>query len=137
MIFVPFLGAAVGGDFSSDDDTESYVLYGGPLLGGGCSILLFVVWLFQSGEPDTLLLTSYIGGLLNLGNLLPILPGTDGARLCRAIFGKGSSLNKNERVKWFTLSLVLALSLVALLGFQSSLFPQGIDFDVIIEAFKS
>jgi Zn-dependent protease len=82
-IFIPFLGAVIGmRQLPRDAVMEAYVGLGGPVLG---SIGAFAAWgIYQlDGHPIWLVL-AYVGVLLNLFNLLPLLP-LDGGRAVGAI----------------------------------------------------
>jgi Zn-dependent protease len=82
-IFIPFLGAVIGmRQLPRDAVMESYVGLGGPVLG---SIGAFAAWgiYLLDGHPIWLVL-AYVGVLLNLFNLLPLLP-LDGGRVVGAI----------------------------------------------------
>ena len=82
-IFIPFLGAIIGmRQLPRDAVMEAYVGLGGPVLGslGAFAALSFY---FAHGHPIWLAL-AYIGILLNLFNLLPLLP-LDGGRVVGAV----------------------------------------------------
>jgi Zn-dependent protease len=82
-IFIPFLGAIIGmRQLPRDAVMEAYVGLGGPVLGslGAFAALGFY---FAQGHPIWLAL-AYIGILLNLFNLLPLLP-LDGGRVVGAV----------------------------------------------------
>ena len=77
--FLPFMGAWVElKDLPHDAETEAYVGLGGPLLGTVGAIGCY--FLARSWELPWLLAVSYAGLMLNLFNLIPILP-FDGGRI--------------------------------------------------------
>lgn len=82
-IFVPFLGAFIGmRQLPKNAVMEAYVGLGGPILGTLGAVAAWGLYLI-SGHPIWLVLT-YVGVLLNLFNLLPVLP-LDGGRAVAAI----------------------------------------------------
>lgn len=82
-IFIPFLGAVIGmKQLPKNAVMEAYVGLGGPILGSigaAAAYLLYVI----DGHAIFLVMT-YVGVLINLFNLLPILP-LDGGRAVGAI----------------------------------------------------
>jgi Zn-dependent protease len=77
--FIPFVGAWVQlKDLPHDAETDAYVGMAGPLLGTAASLACYV--LARNENSDWLLAVAYAGLLLNLINLIPILP-FDGGRI--------------------------------------------------------
>ncbi len=82
-IFIPFLGAIIGmRQLPRDAVMEAYVGLGGPVLGSIGAFASLGIY-FVDGHPIWLVL-AYIGILLNLFNLLPLLP-LDGGRVVGAV----------------------------------------------------
>src|SRR5918997_951971 len=83
MLFIPFLGAAVGArSLGGSALAEARVGLAGPILGSlGCAAVLAVA--AATGEPFWYAL-AFTGFLLNLFNLLPMLP-LDGGRAMAAM----------------------------------------------------
>ncbi|CCF82761.1 site-2 protease family protein [Nitrolancea hollandica] len=82
-IFIPFLGAIIGmRQLPRDAVMEAYVGLGGPVLGSIGAFAALGIY-FVDGHPIWLAL-AYIGILLNLFNLLPLLP-LDGGRVVGAV----------------------------------------------------
>ena len=81
--FVPFLGAFTAGGIPDDLEHDAYIALAGPLTGLGlaaaCSSIATV-----SNDP-TWVATAYFSAMLNLFNMIPILP-FDGGRVVHAIF---------------------------------------------------
>ncbi len=82
-LFIPFLGAVVGMKQLPDDAwKEAQVALAGPLLG---TLGAAVVWGFgEAYDSNFLRAMAFIGFLLNLFNLLPVVP-LDGGRAVAAI----------------------------------------------------
>ena len=82
-MFIPFLGAAIAAKSMGDDAAaEARVGLAGPILGSIASLVPLGIWL-ATGEEFWQAL-AYIGFLLNLFNLLPVLP-LDGGRAMAAL----------------------------------------------------
>lgn len=82
-IFIPFLGAYIGmKQLPKNAYMEAFVGLGGPVIGALGALAAWVLYTVD-GHPIFLVLT-YIGVLLNLFNLLPVLP-LDGGRAVGAI----------------------------------------------------
>ena len=82
-IFIPFMGALIGmKQLPKNAVMEAYVGLGGPVIGSLGALAAYGIYLLD-GHPLFLAL-AYIGILLNLFNLLPILP-LDGGRAVGAI----------------------------------------------------
>ncbi|RYM06059.1 hypothetical protein EWH99_04185 [Sporolactobacillus sp. THM7-7] len=100
IFFIPFIGAAVGLEEEiRHSRDESYVAYGGPLLGGMATA--FALGLYLITDSDVWLLAVYLGAILNLFNLIPISP-LDGGRIVTALSPK----------LWFAGLLVLCALLI-------------------------
>ncbi|MBI2113091.1 MAG: hypothetical protein HYT50_00715 [Candidatus Wildermuthbacteria bacterium] len=85
-VFIPFLGAAVFVPKFKDRGNETYVGYGGPLLGSIGAAGLFGAWFFlpeNSVAAHLVLITSYAAVFLNLFNMIPVSP-LDGGRITQA-----------------------------------------------------
>lgn len=80
MVFIPFLGAAIFVPPLKTRHTEAVVGIGGPLLGTAGAVAAFALWAILPGEHPMLLLTSYVGMVLNLFNMIPLSP-LDGGRI--------------------------------------------------------
>jgi Zn-dependent protease len=81
-IFIPFLGAAIFVPAFGDRYTESFIGYGGPLLGTVGTLLCLLAWGITGW--DILLPISFFGAYLNLFNLIPIRP-LDGGRILQIV----------------------------------------------------
>lgn len=82
-IFIPFMGAFIGmKQLPRNAVMEAVVGIGGPMLGSLGALATYGLYLLD-GHPIFLALT-YLGILLNLFNLLPILP-LDGGRIVGAL----------------------------------------------------
>jgi len=82
-MFIPFLGAAVfAKSLGNDAAAEARVGLAGPILGTVATLVPLGIWL-ATGEEFWRAL-AYIGFLLNLFNLLPVLP-LDGGRAMAAL----------------------------------------------------
>lgn len=81
--FIPFVGAWVDlKDTPLDAETEVYIAIAGPFVG---TLSAFgVYYLGRHYDSGPLLATSYIGFVINLFNLIPVLP-LDGGRITAAI----------------------------------------------------
>lgn len=85
-MFVPFLGAAIiMREMPKDAAMEARIGLGGPLLGSLAALIPLAVWQLGGGEIWQAL--AYTGLLLNLFNLLPVVP-LDGGRAMAAISTK-------------------------------------------------
>jgi Zn-dependent protease len=82
-VFIPFMGAYIGmKQLPKNAVMEAYVGLGGPVVG---SLAAFAAYgLYRLTDSDLYLVLAYLGVLLNLFNLLPILP-LDGGRAVGAI----------------------------------------------------
>jgi Zn-dependent protease len=82
-MFIPFMGAVISARSLGDNAlAEARVGLAGPILGSvGAAAVAIAGWLLHS---DFLLALGYIGFLLNLFNLLPVVP-LDGGRAAAAI----------------------------------------------------
>jgi Zn-dependent protease len=82
-IFIPFLGALVGmKQLPKNAVVEAYVGLGGPVIGSLGAMAVYGIYLLT--DHPIFLALAYIGILLNLFNLLPVLP-LDGGRAVGAI----------------------------------------------------
>jgi Zn-dependent protease len=82
-MFIPFLGAVISAKSLGDDAAaEARVGLAGPVLGTIATLVPLGVWLV-TGE-DLWRALAYIGFLINLFNLLPVLP-LDGGRAMAAL----------------------------------------------------
>jgi Zn-dependent protease len=82
-IFIPFLGAYIGmKQLPKNAVMEAYVGLGGPIIGSLAAFAAYGV--YRATDSDLFLVLAYIGIILNLFNLLPILP-LDGGRAVGAI----------------------------------------------------
>jgi Zn-dependent protease len=83
MVFVPFMGAAVGArSLGGNALAEARIGLAGPILGSLGAALVYA-WGHSTGS-DLLVALAYTGFLLNLFNLLPIVP-LDGGRAMAAM----------------------------------------------------
>ncbi len=91
MYFIPFLGAAaVSEDVFTSRRQQAYVALNGPFWGSAFALLPLGLWL-ATRDPEFAAIASW-WALLNLFNLLPILP-LDGGRLLQALaFSYSSTL---------------------------------------------
>lgn len=82
-MFIPFLGAAIfSRSLGENALAEARVGLAGPVLGSaGAAMVALLGWLWHS---DLLLALAYVGFLINLFNLLPVLP-LDGGRAMAAM----------------------------------------------------
>ncbi len=103
-LFVPFVGALMKApDFRSRDD-EAYIAFGGPLVGGVFSLLLYGAWLvlpLPKEWGNILFTVAFLSTLLNLFNMIP-LPPIDGGRITAGV-------SVWFRVLGFAVLLVLSL----------------------------
>ena len=83
-VFIPFIGAAIFSPGFKGKENESFVGYGGPLLGGVSCIVMFALWKVMPSHPDIILMLSYTATLINLFNLIPIRP-FDGGRITQIV----------------------------------------------------
>ena len=82
-MFIPFLGAVISAKSLGDDAAaEARVGLAGPILGSIATLVPLGIWLL-TGE-DFWRALAYVGFLINLFNLLPVLP-LDGGRAMAAI----------------------------------------------------
>ncbi|MCC6740508.1 MAG: site-2 protease family protein [Planctomycetia bacterium] len=82
-IFIPFVGALIAmRDQPRDARVEAEIGYGGPLAGAAASTVAFVVF-YLTQSPEWLMV-SLLGFLLNLFQMIPVLP-LDGGRIVAAI----------------------------------------------------
>jgi Zn-dependent protease len=83
MVFIPFLGAAVGArSLGGNALAEARIGLAGPILGTAGAAAVYL-WGHQTGS-ELLMALAYTGFLLNLFNLLPIVP-LDGGRAMAAM----------------------------------------------------
>ncbi len=82
-MFIPFLGAVISAKSMGDDAAaEARVGLAGPILGSLAALIPLALWL-ATGE-DFWRALAYIGFLLNLFNLIPVVP-LDGGRAMAAL----------------------------------------------------
>jgi Zn-dependent protease len=82
-MFIPFLGAVIAARSMGDDAAaEARVGLAGPLLGSLAALVPLAIWLATGNEFWQAL--AYVGFLINLLNLLPVLP-LDGGRAMAAL----------------------------------------------------
>ena len=82
-IFIPFMGAFIGmKQLPKNATMEAYVGLGGPVIGSLGAFAAYAVYL--ATDYSLWLVLAYIGIILNLFNLLPIMP-LDGGRITGAI----------------------------------------------------
>ena len=85
-IFIPFVGAAIAmKEMPKSAKDEAYLAYMGPVF-GLLAFLTAIPLYFYSGDPFWALVI-FLGGLLNLFNLIPITP-LDGGRIVSGISTK-------------------------------------------------
>jgi Zn-dependent protease len=82
-VFIPFMGALITMKrLPSDAWREARLAIAGPLLGSACALALYLVALaYDSRQLEAL---AFLGFLINLFNLLPVLP-LDGGRISAAL----------------------------------------------------
>jgi Zn-dependent protease len=81
ITFVPFLGAATLFERPRDVYTDAKIAIAGPAIGGmGAAAAL---WLGESQNSDVIRMVAYVGFLLNLFNLAPVVP-LDGGVIAQA-----------------------------------------------------
>jgi Zn-dependent protease len=81
ITFVPFLGAATLFERPRDVYTDAKIALAGPALGGlGAAAAL---WLGEAQDSDVIRIVAYVGFLLNLFNLAPVVP-LDGGIIAQA-----------------------------------------------------
>lgn len=102
-VFIPFLGAAVFVPKFNDKKDEAFVGYGGPLLGTAASIATYLLWMVWPGNPQLLLLLSYVSAFINLFNLIPMRP-LDGGRVTQIV---------GDWVKYIGLAVVIVFVVAA------------------------
>ncbi|MBI2099071.1 site-2 protease family protein [Candidatus Uhrbacteria bacterium] len=83
-VFIPMLGAVIFAPPFQSREEESFVGYGGPLIGSIAAVALFGVWWLLPQRPEIILLLSFTGIFLNLFNLIPVSP-LDGGRVTQSI----------------------------------------------------
>lgn len=91
-LHIPFFGARMESQTFRSEHDEAYIAYGGPLLGGICSLLLFGLWLVLPLQPQwryNLYVISIASAVLNLFNLIPLLP-LDGGRIMHTVLPRTS-----------------------------------------------
>jgi Zn-dependent protease len=82
-MFIPFLGAVIAAKSMGDDAAaEARVGLAGPVLGSIAALVPLAIWLVTGNEFWQAL--AYVGFLINLFNLLPVLP-LDGGRAMAAL----------------------------------------------------
>jgi Zn-dependent protease len=82
-MFIPFLGAVIAAKSMGDDAAaEARVGLAGPILGSIATLVPLAIWLATGSEFWQAL--AYVGFLINLLNLLPVLP-LDGGRAMAAL----------------------------------------------------
>jgi Zn-dependent protease len=82
-MFIPFLGAVIAAKSMGDDAAaEARVGLAGPILGSIATLVPLAIWLATGNEFWQAL--AYVGFLINLLNLLPVLP-LDGGRAMAAL----------------------------------------------------
>lgn len=82
-VFIPFVGAIINmKETPRSVSVEAKVALGGPVLGSLASVGMYLLYL-KAGNPLFLSL-AYIGGLINLFNLIPVRP-LDGGRIVAAV----------------------------------------------------
>jgi len=81
-VFIPFLGALIFAPAMSDRRVESYVAFGGPLVGSIAALMCTAAWLMT--ESPLLLMISFFGVYINLFNLIPLSP-FDGGRVLQVV----------------------------------------------------
>ena len=82
-MFIPFLGAVVAmKEMPKDAAAEARVGLAGPVLGSAGALVPLAI--HAAGGSDLFLALAYVGFLLNLFNLLPVLP-LDGGRAMAAL----------------------------------------------------
>jgi Zn-dependent protease len=82
-MFIPFLGAFVAmKELPKDAAAEARVGLAGPVLGSLAALVPLAI--YAAGGSDLFLALAYVGFLLNLFNLLPVLP-LDGGRAMAAL----------------------------------------------------
>jgi Zn-dependent protease len=82
-VFIPFMGAFIGmKQLPKNATMEAYVGLGGPVIGSLGAFAAYFV--YRATGHELWLVLAYIGVILNLFNLLPIMP-LDGGRIAGAI----------------------------------------------------
>jgi Zn-dependent protease len=112
MYFIPFLGAvAVSEDTFTSRRQQAYVALNGPVWGSIFALVPIALWVFTR-DPEYAAVASW-WALLNLFNLLPILP-LDGGRMLQALaFSFSSTLG----VALTVLGLAGAVALAVVFGY--------------------
>lgn len=84
--FIPFVGAWISlKDQDLDPETEAFVALAGPLLGTTAAFLVYL-WAISEGSQAALAI-AYAGFVLNLFNLIPVIP-LDGGHIVNLISPK-------------------------------------------------
>lgn len=84
--FIPFVGAWVAmKEMPKNVETEAYIGFAGPIVGGAAAMVCY--FMARSYDSNLLLALSYSGLMINLINLIPILP-FDGGRITAIISPK-------------------------------------------------
>lgn len=96
--FIPFLGAVVMAPKMDCRHKESYIGYGGPLLGTVAAFLCGIPYVLT--HHDIWLVLMFLGIILNLFNMIPVSP-LDGGRITQAV---------HPWFKWFGLFLLLVFT---------------------------
>jgi Zn-dependent protease len=113
-ILVPFLGAFVRMKAAPDNAAdEAYVGIAGPVVGGCGAAVVYVVAVLSGSH--FLMALAYVGFLINLFNLLPMLP-LDGGRVMAAISPKVWAGGLVGLVALFAVTLSPFFAIIALLG---------------------
>lgn len=100
-LFIPFVGALIFAPPNMSREEESYIGYGGPLLGSVGALLVYALWWVMPSHPETLLMAAYFGIFLNLFNLMPVSP-LDGGRILQSV---------GTWIRWVGLVILMALTI--------------------------
>ena len=115
IFFIPLVGAFASGSKDNISQKQQVIVFlSGPLPGVLIGILLYYVAL--QNQNEFLLSTSYIFIVLNLFNLLPIMP-LDGGRMLKSMF-----FENNESIGKVFISISIALLTYYALSSQSYAF---------------
>jgi len=101
-LFIPFVGALIFAPPNMNREQESYIGYGGPLLGSLGALLVWLIWWIMPSHPDILLMSAYFGIFLNLFNLMPVSP-LDGGRILQSV---------GTWIRWVGITILMALTLI-------------------------
>jgi len=101
-LFIPFIGALIFAPNDMDREEESYVGYGGPLLGTIASLFVWMLWWLIPSHPPLLLTASFIGMFLNLFNLIPLHP-LDGGRILQSV---------GRWIQWVGIAILAVITLL-------------------------